>query len=279
MSPGVPSSLARTVLLVLLAITARVTAAPLAEHIVLQSTTSTQVSGLFDDLLPRFRAASGIEVRVVAVGTGQALRNAADGNGDVVLVHARAAEEAFIAAGHGVARHPVMYNEFVIVGPASDPAGVAAAADAGDAFRRIAAHGTVFVSRGDDSGTHQRERDLWARAGIVPDAARDGWYRDTGSGMGRVLQVAAELGGYTLTDRASWIAQRDKGRLRVLCQGDPALYNQYSLILVDPARHPHVKAAAAQAFIDWMLGVDGQAAIAAFRRDGEQLYFPNAGSD
>ncbi|MCP5198955.1 MAG: substrate-binding domain-containing protein [Gammaproteobacteria bacterium] len=248
-------------------------------HILLQSTTSTQVSGLFDDLLPRFEAASGIEVRVVAVGTGQALRNAADGNGDVVLVHARAAEEAFIAAGHGVARHPVMYNEFVIVGPAADPAGVAAASGAADAFARIAARGALFVSRGDDSGTHQRERALWKAAGAQPDGAHDTWYRDTGSGMGRTLQVAAELGGYTLSDRASWIAQRDKGGLRVLYRGDPALFNQYSLILVDPARHPQVKAAAAQAFIDWMLGDAGQAAIAAFRRDGEQLYFPNAGAE
>jgi tungstate transport system substrate-binding protein len=279
MSPGASSRFARTALLVLLAVTARVAAAPLADHIVLQSTTSTEVSGLFDHLLPRFRATSGIEVRVVAVGTGQALRNAADGNGDVVLVHARSAEEAFVAAGHGVARHPVMYNEFVIVGPAGDPAAIAAAPNAAAAFARIAAEGAVFVSRGDDSGTHQRERELWARAGAIPDAARDDWYRDTGSGMGRVLQIAAELDGYTLTDRASWVAQRDKGGLRVLYQGDPVLYNQYSLILVDPARHPHARAAAGQAFIDWMLGADGQAAIAAFRRDGEQLYFPNAGAE
>ncbi|MEQ8663870.1 MAG: substrate-binding domain-containing protein [Gammaproteobacteria bacterium] len=246
------------------------------DHILLQSTTSTQQSGFFDALLPQFTATSGIEVRVVAVGTGQALRNAADGNGDVVLVHAQAAEEAFVAAGDGIARHPVMYNEFVIVGPASDTAGVRDAGTAAAALARIHRAGATFVSRGDDSGTHKRELALWQAAGLTVDAASQGWYRDSGSGMGRTLRIAAELDAYTLCDRATWIAQGGHGNLAVLLQGDPALFNQYSLIVVDPRRHPHVNTEAAMAFVDWMLSAPGQAAIAAFRVNGEQLYFPNA---
>ncbi len=256
------------------------TTLPVAAHatdsIVLQSTTSTQASGLFDELLPKFTAASGIEVRVVAVGTGQALRNAADGNGDVVLVHAREAEEAFIAAGHGIARHPVMYNTFVLVGPRADPAGVTGSGGAAQGLARIASAGAVFVSRGDDSGTHRRERALWRAAGFTPDPARDRWYKEIGGGMTRALAVAFEFDGYTLSDRATWTALPRPDSHAIVLEGDPALFNQYSLIRVDPARHPHVSAAPAQTFVTWMLSAEGQAAIAAFRAGGEQLFFPNA---
>lgn len=261
-------------LLLMLALAPQTRAAD--EHILLQSTTSTQHSGFFDAILPRFEAAHDIRVRVVAVGTGQALKNAADGNGDVVLVHAREAEEAFIAAGHGVARHPVMYNEFVLVGPREDPAGVRGSPSAAAAFARIHAAGASFVSRGDDSGTHKRELALWSEAGIHVDPAALPWYRDSGSGMGRTLRIAAELDAYTLCDRATWIAQDAPGDLAVVYEGDPALFNQYSLILVDPRRHPHVNAPAGTVFIDWMLSAEGQAAIAGFRVNGQQLYFPNA---
>lgn len=247
------------------------------EFILLQSTTSTQSSGLFDHLLPEFTASHGIEVRVVAVGTGQALKNAADGNADAVLVHAEAAESAFIAAGHGIARLPVMYNEYVIVGPASDPAGIAGAGSAVEAMRQLAAAGQPFLSRGDESGTHKRELELWHKAEIdVGKAANRAWYQEAGSGMGRTLRIAAELDAYTLCDRATWLAAAERGALEVLYAGDPQLFNQYSLILVDPNRHPHVKIAAARRFADWLRGPVGQAAIASFEQRGEQLYFPNA---
>ena len=245
------------------------------EFILLQSTTSTMSSGLFDYLLPQFTAAHGIEVRVVAVGTGQALKNAAEGNADVVLVHAEAAEEAFVGAGHGLAREPLMYNEFVIVGPAGDPAGAATAGSAIEAMARIADRRALFLSRGDASGTHDRERQLWQAAGVAVDPTTP-WYRDAGSGMDRTLRIAAEIDAYTLCDRASWIAAPYRGKLAVLVENDTMLFNQYSLILVNPARHPQVKAAAARTFVDWMRGPAGQAAIAAFQLHGVQLYFPNA---
>lgn len=244
--------------------------------IILQSTTSTSSTGLFDDLLPRLRNAVHVDVRVVAVGTGQALKNAADGNADVVLVHAPTAEAAFVTAGHGVERLPLMFNEFVIVGPGDDPAGIARAVSAADAFSRIAGHGATFVTRGDLSGTHAREMELWTAAGITVSPASERWYRDTGSGMDRALAVAVELDAYTLADRASWLAFTRPGAHRALYAGDPALFNQYSLILVDPVRHPAVKAAAGQSVIDWLRGPDGQAAIAAFKVRGEQVFFPNA---
>ena len=245
------------------------------EFILLQSTTSTQSSGLFDYLLPQFTAAHGIEVRVVAVGTGQALKNAAEGNADVVLVHAEAAEEAFVAAGHGLAREPLMYNEFIIVGPTADPAAVAAARSASEAMARIADQRAVFLSRGDASGTHDRERLLWQAAGVTIDPAA-AWYRDAGSGMDRTLRIAAEIDAYTLCDRASWVAAPYRGTLAVLVDDDPMLFNQYSLIVVNPARHPQAKIAAARTFVDWLRGPAGQAAIAAFQLHGTQLYFPNA---
>jgi len=270
----VPRSAALILLLIVLGLGQRVLAAQ--EFILLQSTTSTQSSGLFDYLLPQFTAAHGIEVRVVAVGTGQALKNAAEGNADVVLVHAEAAEAAFVAAGHGLAREPLMYNEFVIVGPAADPAEVAAAGSAADAMARIAERRAVFLSRGDASGTHDRERQLWRAAGVAVDPATASWYRDAGSGMDRTLRIAAETDAYTLCDRASWIAAPYRGTLAVLVENDAILFNQYSLIRVNPARHPQVKAAAARTFVDWMRGPVGQRAIAAFRRHGTQLFFPNA---
>ncbi len=244
--------------------------------IVLQSTTSTAASGLYDHILPLFEAETGIEVRVVAVGTGQALKNARNGDGDVVLVHAKAQEEAFVAAGWGVARHDVMYNDFVIVGPAEDPAGVASAVDAPAAFVRIAKAMAPFVSRGDNSGTHTKERAIWAEAGIDPTAASGTWYRELGAGMGAALNAALAMGAYTLSDRGTWISFKNKGRHRVLFEGDARLRNQYGVILVNPARHPHVKARDGQTFINWLLGPKGQQAIASYRVDGRQLFFPNA---
>ncbi len=252
--------------------------APAGERfILLQSTTSTQNSGLFDAILPAFTAASGIEVRVVAVGTGQALKNARNGDGDVLLVHAVGAEKAFVSEGYGVARLDVMYNDFVIVGPPADPAGIAGLSDATAALKSIAAAAAPFASRGDDSGTHQKELALWRAAGLDPVAASGTWYRETGSGMGATLNLAVGMGAYALTDRGTWIAFKNKGNFGILVAGDERLFNQYGVILVNPARHPRVKAEDGQAFIDWLTGPDGQAAIAAYTLGGEQLFFPNAG--
>ncbi len=245
--------------------------------IILQSTTSTANSGLLDEILPKFTAASGITVRVVAVGTGQALKNARNGDGDVLLVHATTAEQAFVADGSGVARHDVMFNDFVVVGPADDPAAIAGSADVLDALRRIAAATAPFASRGDDSGTHKKELSLWASAGIDPVAHSGAWYRETGSGMGATLNTAVGMAAYALTDRATWIAFANKADFKIVSQGDKRLFNQYGVILVNPARHPHIKADDGQAFIDWLLSAPGQAAIAAFRKNGQQLFFPNAG--
>jgi tungstate transport system substrate-binding protein len=247
-----------------------------APFIIVQSTTSTQNSGLFDAILPEFTRETGIEVRIVAVGTGQAIKNAANGDGDVLLVHAKADEEAFVAEGLGVARFDLMYNDFVLVGPTEDPAGIAGMNDASDALARIAASGVAFASRGDDSGTHKKERDLWQEAGIDPSEASGQWYLETGSGMGATLNTVSGMQAYALTDRATWIAFENKGDLAVLVEGDAALFNQYGVILVNPERFPHVKRAEGEAFIDWLLSAEGQAAIAAYRLDGQQLFFPNA---
>ncbi len=244
--------------------------------IILQSTTSTQNSGLLDDLLPRFRAATGIEVRPVIVGTGQALRNGRNGDGDVLLVHAREAEDAFVAAGYGVERFDVMYNDFVIVGPAADPAGIAGGEDAAAALSAIAAGERPFASRGDDSGTHKKERALWARTDVDVDRASGTWYRETGSGMGATLNTAVAMGAYALTDRGTWISFRNKAGHRILVEGDPGLFNPYGVILVNPARHPRVRAEDGQRFIDWLIGEAGQRAIAAFQLDGQPLFYPNA---
>ncbi|NRB35506.1 MAG: extracellular solute-binding protein [Rhodobacteraceae bacterium] len=247
-----------------------------AEVIVLQSTTSTQNSGLLDAILPQFEAATGHEVRVVAVGTGQAIRNARNGDGDVLLVHARAAEEEFVAQGWGVERFDVMYNDFILVGPATDPAGIAGSVDVVTALAAVAAARGVFASRGDDSGTHKAELRLWSEAGVDVGGASGGWYRETGSGMGATLNLAAGMQAHVLTDRASWTAFGNKDGLEILVEGDARLFNQYGVIAVNPERHPHVQAEAAQAFIDWMTGPEGQAAIAGFDLQGRQLFFPNA---
>lgn len=244
--------------------------------ILVQSTTSTQNSGLFDHILPIFTEATGIDVRVVAVGTGQAIRNAANGDGDVLFVHATAAEEAFVAEGHGLARHDVMYNDFVIVGPAADPAGVAGMDDAAAALARIAEADAPFASRGDDSGTHKAELRLWSATEVDVTAASGGWYREMGSGMGATLNAAQAMGAYALSDRATWIAFANKGDLTILVEGDPRLFNQYGVILVNPARHPAVKAELGRRFVDWLLSEDGQAAIGGFRVAGQQLFVPNA---
>ncbi len=247
-----------------------------AETIILQSTTSTQNSGLLDYLLPKFAARTGIRVKVVAVGTGQALRNARNGDGDVLLVHAKDAEMKFLKEGWGVDRRDVMHNDFVIVCPMADPAGVAGMKNAAEALRRIAGKRVPFVSRGDDSGTHKKEMKLWKAAGIDPRKASGTWYRETGSGMGATLNAAAAMGACALTDRGTWIAFRNKGDLKIMVQGDKALFNQYGVMLVNPKRHPHVKEKAARAFIDWITGPEGQRAIADYRLNGQQLFFPDA---
>ena len=244
--------------------------------IVLQSTTSTQNSGLLDAILPWFTAASGIQVRVVAVGTGQAIRNAINGDGDVLLVHSRAAEEKFVADGWGVERRDVMYNDFVLIGPKSDPAKIGGGRDVVAALTAIARARVPFVSRGDDSGTHRAELSYWRAAGRDVAAASGSWYRETGAGMGTTLNIAAGMGAYVLSDRATWIAFGNKGDQEILVQGDARLFNQYGVILVNPERYPNVRAASGQAFIDWLTGPDGQAAIDGYRLEGQQLFFPNA---
>ncbi len=246
------------------------------DSILVQSTTSTANSGLYEHILPLFTEVSGITVNVVAVGTGQAIRNAGNCDGDVLLVHAKAAEEAFVADGGGVARADVMYNDFVIVGPAADPAGIRGSASAIEALATLAGSGALFASRGDDSGTHKKERALWRQAGIDPGAASGTWYRETGSGMGSTLNVGIGMGAYVMTDRATWISFGNKQDFEVLVEGDPALFNQYGVILVNPERCPSVNAEGGQAFIDWLLSDEGQTAIAGHTIDGQQLFFPNA---
>lgn len=253
-------------------------AAPVAaqDSILVQSTTSTQNSGLFDYLLPIFATETGITVNVVAVGTGQAIKNAENCDGDVLLVHAKASEEAFVTTGGGVERFDLMYNDFVVVGPAADPAGVNGTNDVEAALKKIAESGALFASRGDDSGTHKKELELWQAAGIDPKAASGQWYRETGSGMGATLNTGVGLGAYVLTDRATWISFGNKGDFGIAVEGDEDMFNQYGVILVNPARCPSVKAEAGQTFVDWLISDAGQAAIAGFTLNGEQLFFPNA---
>ncbi|MCB1521930.1 MAG: extracellular solute-binding protein [Hyphomicrobiaceae bacterium] len=267
-----------------LAAVALVTIAPVTAEaedpfIIVQSTTSTQNSGLFNHILPMFKKKTGIDVRVVAVGTGQAIKNAANGDGDVLLVHAKAAEEKFVAEGGGVKRFDVMYNDFVIVGPKSDPAKIARGKDAAAALKSIADVKAPFASRGDDSGTHKAEKRHWKAAGVDIEKASGDWYRSTGSGMGATLNTAAGMGAYALTDRATWIAFKNKGDLQIVIEGDPKLFNQYGVILVNPEKHKNVKVKEGQAFIDWLLGAEGQNAIRSFQLDGKQLFFPNAGQE
>lgn len=248
-------------------------AAATQDVVTVASTTSTESSGLFAHILPRFEAASGIVVRVVAQGTGQALETGRRGDADVVLVHAREQEERFVAEGWGVERVEVMYNDFVVVGPGEDPAGVRAAEGAAAAMAAIAEAQAPFASRGDDSGTHSAEKVLWAAAGVEPSGR---WYLSTGSGMGATLNTAAQVPAYTLTDRGTWLGFRNRGPLEIVSEGDPVLFNPYGVILVNPERHPHVEARGGQAFIDWLVSDEGQAAIAEFTADGEPLFFPSA---
>ena len=246
------------------------------KFIIVQSTTSTQNSGLFEHILPEFTKKTGIEVRVVAVGTGQALKNAENGDGDVVLVHSKPDEEKFVADGWGVKRQDVMYNDFVIVGPAADPAKIAGLKDAAEGFKKIAEAEAPFASRGDDSGTNKAEIKLWQDAGIDPKPDSGKWYLETGSGMGATLNTAVGKQAYTLSDRGTWLSFANKDDFKVLVEGDPKLFNQYGVILVNPAKHANVKAKEGQAFIDWLIGPEGQAAIASYKIDGQQLFFPNA---
>jgi tungstate transport system substrate-binding protein len=244
--------------------------------ITVASTTSTEQSGLFGHLLPIFERQTGIKVRVVALGTGQALDVARRGDCDVVFVHAKAAEEQFLAEGHGVKRYPVMYNDFVLVGPKSDPARIGSGRDIVLALKKLEAAKAPFVSRGDRSGTHIAELALWHAAGIDIDKGKGPWYRDTGQGMGPALNTAASMGAYILSDRGTWLAFKNRGNLAILVEGDKRLFNQYGVMLVDPHRHPSVKKELGQQFIDWVISAAGQNAIADFRIGGEQLFYPNA---
>ena len=251
-------------------------AAAAEPFITVASTTSTQNSGLFGHILPLFEKKTGIKVRVVAVGTGQAIRLAERGDADVLFVHHRPSEEKFVVAGFGVKRFDVMYNDFVLVGPAADPAGIRGTRDVAAALARIGAARAPFASRGDDSGTHKKERSLWTEAGVEVASQSGSWYRETGSGMGATLNAAGGMDAYTLSDRGTWIAFKNKRDLEILVAGDRRLFNPYGVILVSPALHPHVKADPGGAFIDWIVSAEGQAAIAAYQRDGQQLFFPNA---
>jgi tungstate transport system substrate-binding protein len=249
------------------------------EFITVASTTSTEQSGLFAHILPVFTRDTGIEVHVVALGTGQALDLARRGDADVVFVHDREAEERFLVDGYGVRRYDVMYNDFVLVGPQADPARVRAGKDIVAAFRRIAQAKESFVSRGDRSGTHAAELRLWKAAGVELEGARGQWYKETGSGMGPALNTAAAMNAYLLADRGTWLSFRNRQELGLLVEGDERLFNPYGVMLVNPARHPHVKGEAGQKFIDWLRSEAGQAAIAGYRIGGEQLFFPNAKAD
>jgi tungstate transport system substrate-binding protein len=244
--------------------------------ITVSSTTSTEQSGLFSHILPIFTRETGIAVRVVALGTGQALDVGRRGDADVVFVHDRVAEERFVAEGFGGPRRHVMFNDFVITGPAADPARITGLRDTNEALRRIAQTRAPFISRGDRSGTHAAELRLWQLAGVDPAAGRGQWYREVGQGMGPALNTAAAQGAYILADRGTWLSFRNRQDQRVLVEGDTRLFNQYGVMLVNPQRHPHVKAADGQRFIDWIVSPAGQEAIASYRINGEQLFFPNA---
>ena len=243
--------------------------------IVVASTTSTQDSGLFDHLLPIFKAKTGIDVKVIAQGTGQALDTARRGDADVVFVHAKPQEERFVADGFGVKRFDVMYNDFVLIGPKSDPAGVKGK-DIVTALKAIEAKGAPFVSRGDRSGTHAAELALWIVAGIDIASAKGAWYREIGQGMGAALNTASAMNAYVLSDRGTWIAFKNRGDLDVVVEGDKRLFNQYGVMLVNPEKHPSVKKELGQAFVDWLISPEGQAAIAGYKIDGQQLFFPDA---
>ena len=272
----VPGGIARLLALLAFALLLVASGARAGEFVTVASTTSTQNAGLFDHLLPLFEAETGIEVRVVAVGTGQALRLARNGDADLLLVHDKPSEEVFVTEGYGSARFDLMYNDFVLVGPARDPAGIAGASDAAAALGRIAAAQAPFVSRGDDSGTHRRERALWEAAGLDPTGASGTWYREAGQGMGATLYAATMMEAYTLADRGTWLSMRGRLDLRLLVEGSDGLRNQYGVTLVSAEKHPHVKAASARRFAEWLISPAGQAAIDGFTIDGERLFIPNA---
>jgi tungstate transport system substrate-binding protein len=243
--------------------------------ITVASTTSTEQSGLFKQLLPEFKKATGIEARVVALGTGQALDMGRRGDADVVFVHDKVAEDKFVADGWGVKRFEVMYNDFVIVGPKADPA-KARGKDVIEGLKKIAAAGAPFASRADKSGTHAAELRYWKAAGIDPTQSKTTWYRETGSGMGPTLNTASGMNAYALTDRGTWLSFKNRGELEIVVEGDKRLFNQYGVMLVNPAKHPHVKKEPGQKFVDWVISPEGQKAIAAYKIGGEQLFFPNA---
>ena len=244
--------------------------------ITVSSTTSTTDSGLFNHLLPAFKAKTGIEVRVVSQGTGQALDTGRRGDADVVFVHARAQELKFVEDGFGVERKPVMYNDFVLIGPKSDSAGIKGSKDIAAALKAIQAKAAPFVSRGDKSGTHSAELNLWKLAGVEIEQAKGPWYREIGQGMGAALNTSGAMGAYVLSDRATWINFKSRGDLEIVVEGDRRLFNQYGVILVNPAKHAHVKQADGQAFVDWLVSPEGQKSIADYKINGEQSFFPNA---
>ncbi len=270
--------LSRRVLLVVATVAIAAPAAAQEKSIVVASTTSTQDSGLFGHLLPIFKEKTGIDVKVVAQGTGQALDTARRGDADVVFVHAKAAEEKFVSEGFGVKRFPVMYNDFVLIGPKGDPAGIKGGKDIVAALKAIKNKAAPFISRGDRSGTHIAEIALWKMAGIDIEHDKGDWYKSIGQGMGAALNTASASNAYVLADRATWLEFKNRGELAIVVEGDKRLFNQYGVMLVNPKKHPAVKARLGQQFIDWLVSPEGQNAIAGYKINGEQLFYPNAGS-
>ena len=270
----------RRTLIAALALGAGLLAAPVAgaqeKSIVVSSTTSTQDSGLFGHILPLFKKKTGIEVKVVSQGTGQALDTGRRGDADVVFVHAKAQEDKFVADGFGVKRFPVMYNDFVLIGPKSDPAGIKGSKDIAAALTKIKDKGASFISRGDKSGTHSAELNLWKAAGIDIEKEKGAWYKSIGQGMGAALNTATAGNAYVLADRGTWISFKNRGDLVIAVEGDKRLFNQYGVMLVNPAKHPNVKKEFGQQFVDWLVSAEGQKAIADYKINGEQLFYPNA---
>jgi tungstate transport system substrate-binding protein len=252
------------------------TARAQSESLVMASTTSTEQSGLFGYLLPKLTAATGVQVKVVAVGTGQALDTARRGDADMLLVHDPAAEKKFVDEGSGIERKEVMYNDFIVIGPKQDPAGIKGMKSTTEALAKIAKAGAPFVSRGDKSGTHGAELRLWKAANVSPPASGTGWYEESGSGMGPTLNIASAKGAYVLSDRGTWLNFKNRGDLAILVEGDPILFNQYAVILTNPRKHPHVKEAAARKVANWLVSAEGQKAIGDYKLNGEPLFFPNA---
>jgi tungstate transport system substrate-binding protein len=269
----------RRMLIAAVAAAAVLSGAPVSaqdKSIVVSSTTSTQDSGLFGHILPLFKQKTGIEVKVIAQGTGQALDTGRRGDADVVFVHAKSAEEKFLAEGQGVKRHPVMYNDFVLIGPKGDPAGIKGMKDVGAALKAIMAKGAPFISRGDRSGTHIAEINLWKASGVDIEKEQGPWYKSIGQGMGAALNTAGASNAYVLSDRGTWISFKNKGDLVIAVEGDKRLFNQYGVMLVNPEKHPNVKKDLGQQFIDWLVSREGQKAIADYKINGEQLFYPNA---